>query len=237
MLALLRRLFVSTGRTISWFAFSRLALLVPFALGAQSNRPSTAGAPVSSGLPIIDMHFHTMWDGPDLKEPLTGFVSPKTPDELRRLNIAALNRYHIVKVVASGDQLDSYEQELGPRLIPGILLPTDIYLVLSNRAKTSVSRRHRFGRCIRKVSSQALRSLLLSTRVSNLLRPNWNNIGLSLKNSISLSVFTWDLGRREPRTLASQSIECGSAIRYSWRTCSSVIRNCGCTSVTLDGRL
>jgi predicted TIM-barrel fold metal-dependent hydrolase len=46
---------------------------------------------------------------------------------LRRLNIAALNRYHIVKVVTSGDQLPSYEQELGPRLVPGILFPTEVF--------------------------------------------------------------------------------------------------------------
>jgi uncharacterized protein len=84
------------------------------------------GRPNVVSTPIIDMHFHTMWDGPDLKEPLTNFVSPRTPDELRSLNIAALNRYHIVKVVASGDQLKSYEQELGPRLIPGILLPNPL---------------------------------------------------------------------------------------------------------------
>jgi hypothetical protein len=102
----------------------RLALLLPLALGAQSNRSRTASAPTAAGLPIIDMHFHTMWDGPTLKEPLTGFVSPRTPDELRRLNIAALHRYHIVKAVTSGDQLQSYAQELGSKIIPGILLPT-----------------------------------------------------------------------------------------------------------------
>jgi hypothetical protein len=70
-----------------------------------------------------------MWDGPDLKEPLTGFVSPKTSDELRRLNIAALKRYRIVKVVASGRELESYEQELRSKIIPGILLPTLISTV------------------------------------------------------------------------------------------------------------
>lgn len=64
-----------------------------------------------------------MWDGANLTEPVTGFVSPKTPNELRRLNIAALNRYRIIKVVASGDQLKSYERELGSKIIPGILLP------------------------------------------------------------------------------------------------------------------
>jgi hypothetical protein len=73
------------------------------------------------------MHFHTMWDGPAIKEALTGLVSPKTPDELRRLNIAALNRYHIVKAVTSGDQLPSYEQALGSRLLPGILLPAEVF--------------------------------------------------------------------------------------------------------------
>jgi hypothetical protein len=123
MQALVRRLFASAPRAVSWVALSRLALLVPLTLGAQSNGRPAANAPISGGLPIIDMHFHTMWDGPDLKEPLTGFVSPKTRDELRRLNIAALNRYRIIKVVASGDQLESYEQELGPKMIPGILLP------------------------------------------------------------------------------------------------------------------
>ncbi|MBV8866300.1 MAG: amidohydrolase family protein [Acidobacteriaceae bacterium] len=95
-------------------------LVLPLTLVAQSESRT------ASNLPIIDMHFHAMWDGPDLKEPLTGFVSPKTPDELRRLNIAALNRYHIIKVVASGDQLESYEQELGSKIIAGILLPTQI---------------------------------------------------------------------------------------------------------------
>jgi uncharacterized protein len=92
---------------------------MPVLLAAQ-ERPSLASTP------IIDMHFHTMWDGPEMREPLTSFVSPKTPDELRRLNIAALNRYHIVKAVASGDQLKSYEQELGARLLPGILLPNPL---------------------------------------------------------------------------------------------------------------
>ena len=84
-------------------------------------------APRTASMPVIDMHFHTMWNGPERKEPLTSFISPKTPDELRRLNMAALNRYHIVKVAASGDpdQLALYEQELGPRLLPGMLLQAE----------------------------------------------------------------------------------------------------------------
>lgn len=47
----------------------------------------------------------------------------KTPNDLQRLNMAAVKRYQIVKVVASGDQLASYRDELGERLIPGILFP------------------------------------------------------------------------------------------------------------------
>jgi uncharacterized protein len=126
MQALVRRVVVSPLRAVSWVAVSGLVLLVHLVLGAQSNRPPAARTATSGGLPIIDMHFHTMWDGPNLKEPLTGFVSPKTPDELRRLNIAALKRYRIIKVVASGGQLESYEQELGSKIIPGILLPQAI---------------------------------------------------------------------------------------------------------------
>jgi hypothetical protein len=121
MQVLLSRLYVCPRRALPWLHVSMLASLIPLLLIAQSDPSATAS------LPIIDMHFHTMWDGPDIKEALTGFVSPKTPDELRRLNIAALNRYHIVKVVTSGDQLPSYEQELGPRLVPGILFPTEVF--------------------------------------------------------------------------------------------------------------
>jgi hypothetical protein len=75
-----------------------LVLLMPALLPGQE-------APGTASMPIIDMHFHTTWVAPERKEALTGFISPKTPDELRRLNLAAVNRYHIVKVVASGDQL------------------------------------------------------------------------------------------------------------------------------------
>src|SRR5689334_14363380 len=112
---------VSPQRTLRWLLFSLLAFLVPLLVVAQSDSRTT------TNLPIIDMHFHTMWEGPSINEALTGFVSPKTPDELRRLNITALNRYHIVKVVASGDQISSYEQDLGEKLIPGILFPTEVF--------------------------------------------------------------------------------------------------------------
>ncbi len=121
MQALLSRSYVRPRRALSGLQLSILALLGPLLLVAQSDPPAT------TNLPIIDMHFHTMWDGPDVKEALTGFVSPKTPEELRRLNIAALNRFHVVKVVASGDQLSWYEQKLGLRLIPGILLPAEAF--------------------------------------------------------------------------------------------------------------
>jgi predicted TIM-barrel fold metal-dependent hydrolase len=97
-------------------------------------------APGTASMPIIDMHFHTTWVAPERKEALTGFISPKTPDELRRLNLAAVNRYHIVKVVASGDQLPSYEQELGPRLLPGILLSRE------KDSPTALRQRHKEGK-------------------------------------------------------------------------------------------
>jgi hypothetical protein len=117
MQALLSSLCVRVRRTLLWLSPSILALSLPAQPGPRAT-PS---------LPTIDMHFHTMWDGPNVKEALTGFVSPQTPEEMRRLNLAALSRYHIVKVVASGDQLPSYEQELGPRLLPGILFPTEVF--------------------------------------------------------------------------------------------------------------
>jgi hypothetical protein len=102
-------------RESNWVRSSALALLLPGVLFAQ-------GSPDVVRMPVIDVHFHTMWAGPEVKEPLTNFISPKTPDELRRLNIAALDRNHVVKAIASGDQLESYQQQLGPRLIPGIPL-------------------------------------------------------------------------------------------------------------------
>jgi predicted TIM-barrel fold metal-dependent hydrolase len=96
----------------------RLCLLVPLVVGAC--RQHNASAPASA--PIIDMHLHTLWWQPGMKEPLTGFVAPNTPEELRRRTIAELDRYHIVKAVASGDQIEPYRQALAERLLPGILI-------------------------------------------------------------------------------------------------------------------
>jgi hypothetical protein len=104
-------------------------------------------------MPIIDMHFHTTWVAPERKEPLTGFISPKTPDELRRLNIAAVNRYHIVKVVASGDQLASYEQELVQGFFPE-----------SSYQRKRIRQPH-FDSGTRKESSPSWRNSLLNTEV------------------------------------------------------------------------
>ena len=83
-------------------------------------RPQASNSP-SSG-PIIDMHFHAMSEPLGVKEPLTGFVSPKTVDEIRLRTIAELDRLHIVKVVGSGDQIESYRAGLGEKLIPGMLV-------------------------------------------------------------------------------------------------------------------
>jgi hypothetical protein len=74
-------------------------------------------------MPVIDMHFHTMWIGPNMTHKRTGLTSADTPDELLRRNLAALDRNHVVKAVASGDELGLYSGELGRRLLPGIILP------------------------------------------------------------------------------------------------------------------
>ena len=75
-------------------------------------------------MPVIDMHFHTMWLGPNMTSKRTGFASGETPGEMYRRNMAALDQNHIVKAVASGDQLPLYGGEVGGRLVPGIILPT-----------------------------------------------------------------------------------------------------------------
>lgn len=95
-----------------------LCLSLPLLVGAC--RQQDASAPPS--IPVIDMHLHTLWWQPGMTEPLTGFVAPNTPEELRRRTMAELDRYHIVKAVASGDELDHYREDLGERLLPGILL-------------------------------------------------------------------------------------------------------------------
>lgn len=92
-----------------------LLLLLPVLLRGQAARPVS--------MPVIDMHFHTVWGEPNRVNPSTRFAPVNTPEEMRRRNIAALDRNHVVKVVASGDpdQLPLYEQELGARLLPGML--------------------------------------------------------------------------------------------------------------------
>lgn len=87
-----------------------------------------AAARAQSDLPIIDMHLHTLWYGAGLEEPLTGFIAPETPEQLRERTIAELDRFHIVKAVASGDQLETYRAALGDRLLPGIVMygPDDL---------------------------------------------------------------------------------------------------------------
>ena len=119
MHALASGLRVCLRRPFLWLLPFVLVLLPPALSIAQTGSAET------TSFPIIDVHFHTMWEGPEVKEALTGFISPKTPDELRRRNMAAVNRYHIVKVVASGDELESYRQELGPKLFAGMLLPAE----------------------------------------------------------------------------------------------------------------
>jgi uncharacterized protein len=73
-------------------------------------------------LPIIDMHMHAFWWGANLKEPATGFVGPESPDALRAQTIAEMNRWHIVKAVASGPNLHAFRAELGDRILPGVFI-------------------------------------------------------------------------------------------------------------------
>jgi predicted TIM-barrel fold metal-dependent hydrolase len=73
-------------------------------------------------LPIIDMHMHALWWGARLKEPATGFVGPESPDALQSQTIAEMNRWNIVKAVASGPKLDAYRAELGSRILPGVFM-------------------------------------------------------------------------------------------------------------------
>jgi hypothetical protein len=62
------------------------------------------------------MHFHTDWLEPSAVKPSTKFAPVATPEEMRRRNIAALDRNDVVKAIASGDQLQQYASELGRRL-------------------------------------------------------------------------------------------------------------------------
>lgn len=77
-------------------------------------------APAASGQPIIDMHLHALWWGSSLTEPLSGFLSPATDDELRQRTVAALKRYNIVKAIASGPRLAQYRAAAPDRIIPGL---------------------------------------------------------------------------------------------------------------------
>ncbi len=86
-------------------------------VGCQQPVPSSLPS-----VPIVDMHLHTLWWQPGMKEPLTGFLAPNTPEDLRLRTIAELDRYHIVKAVASGDQIESYKKDMGERLLPGIAI-------------------------------------------------------------------------------------------------------------------
>jgi hypothetical protein len=80
-------------------------------------------APRTPTMPVIDMHFHTLWLEPKLVSARPGVAPVRTPDEMRRRNLAALDRNHVVRAVASGDQLQLYAGEVGRRLLPGIILP------------------------------------------------------------------------------------------------------------------
>jgi uncharacterized protein len=89
------------------------ALPLPCVALAQSSPP-----------PIIDVHFHAYWFGPEIEEALPGMpAAPKTREELHTKTLAALRQYNIVKVVASGDFVEDYQTAVPDRVIPGIAVP------------------------------------------------------------------------------------------------------------------
>jgi len=93
-------------------------LLFAAALLSPAQGPSG-----NARMAVIDMQFHTMWQGPLAAHERTGTPAVDTPEEMRRLNLAAMDRNHVVKAVASGDQLNLYAGDLEKRLLPGIILP------------------------------------------------------------------------------------------------------------------
>jgi hypothetical protein len=103
----------SVDLPFTWARMLRLIILVPVLLPAQTGSRTAS-------MPVIDMHFHTMWLGPNMTSRRTGFPSGETPEEMHRRNVAALDRNHIVRAVASGDQLPLYASLVGGRLIPGL---------------------------------------------------------------------------------------------------------------------
>lgn len=80
--------------------------------------PALAAAQAANE-PIIDMHLHAVWWQPGMVEPLTGFKAPATEVELRDATIAALERYNVVKAVASGPQVAGYKAAAPDRIISG----------------------------------------------------------------------------------------------------------------------
>jgi hypothetical protein len=53
--------------------------------------------PDTANFRVIDMHFHTLWQGPNMTHKRTGLTSAATPEEMVRRNVAALNRNHVVQ--------------------------------------------------------------------------------------------------------------------------------------------
>jgi len=72
--------------------------------------------------PVIDMHLHTLWWQPDMKEPLTGLIAPHTREELRNQTVREVTRWNVVRAVGSGADLAWYRPVLGKRLLPGLFV-------------------------------------------------------------------------------------------------------------------
>jgi predicted TIM-barrel fold metal-dependent hydrolase len=109
-------------------------------LACAGARPPASASAERAMQPIIDVHFHAMWWGPEAVEPLTGFRTPKTPEELRDRNIAALKEHRVVRIVVSGDTTEEYRKALPNAVIPGV------WMLGPSTSVEELRARHRAGR-------------------------------------------------------------------------------------------
>lgn len=85
-------------------------------------------------LPIIDVHLHAqqLWTSPRadaggtfgsvFAEPVTGILAAESTADLQRATLAALERYNIVKAVASGELAEEYRKAQPKRILASPLL-------------------------------------------------------------------------------------------------------------------
>lgn len=88
---------------------SLTALAVPAAAAAAAKRE-----------PIIDMHLHAVFWVPNMVEPLSGLRAPAEQEALRKQTLETLERYNIVKAVASGPHVEAYKAAAPDCIIAGL---------------------------------------------------------------------------------------------------------------------